>query len=93
MENAEEAGQESEGKTARAGSASGTYKENGSDISWMIDENGKLTVEGTGEFATSGRSVQNPKTHWYSYRASIVSAEIKVTDQKIYSCVTHNLKK
>lgn len=77
---AEEIRLESEGKTARTYIASGTYKENGSDVSWAIDENGKLTVEGSGEFATSGRTRQNPKTPWYSYRESIVSAEIKVTD-------------
>ncbi len=30
--------------------AHGEYKENGSDITWVIDKDGKLTVEGTGDF-------------------------------------------
>ena len=55
--------------------ASGSYK----DITWVIDANGKLTVEGTGDFSGSipDSMVRQP---WYSNREYITSAEINVTD-------------
>lgn len=56
--------------------ASGEYKENGSDITWVIDKDGKLTVKGTGEFAASGGGDRAP---WYSNRGKITSAVINVT--------------
>lgn len=56
--------------------ASGEYKEDGSDIIWVIDKNGKLTVKGTGEFAAPGGGDRAP---WYSNRGKITSAVINVT--------------
>ncbi len=57
--------------------ASGEYKENGNDITWVIDADGKLTVEGTGDFDNEVYSyVREP---WYKDRMSIKSAEINVT--------------
>lgn len=68
--------------------ASGRYTdEKGSDVSWVIDANGKLTVEGTGEFAKSGGADDDSRTPWYSYRESITSAEIKVTGMTDASCL------
>ncbi|MBD5486824.1 MAG: BspA family leucine-rich repeat surface protein [Lachnospiraceae bacterium] len=72
--------------------ASGQYTENGSNIVWVIDANGKLTVEGTGDFAVSSRNLDNPRTPWYSNAASIKSAEINVTGMTdasfmFYNCV------
>lgn len=57
--------------------ASGEYKENGNDITWVIDENGKLTVEGTGDFSDSYEAYRAP---WSDHRMSIKSAEINVKD-------------
>ena len=58
--------------------ASGSYAENGSDVSWVIDKDGKLTVTGTGDFAESGRSREDTKIPWKSYQNRILSAEINV---------------
>ncbi|MCM1553816.1 MAG: BspA family leucine-rich repeat surface protein, partial [Butyrivibrio sp.] len=64
--------------------ASGTYE----SISWKIDANGKLTVEGTGEFAApTSNSLQdifsNPsRAPWYSYRENIKSAVVNVKGMK-----------
>ncbi len=52
--------------------ASGTYK----DIAWVIDVNGKLTVEGTGEFSAIEGSRRTP---WYNYASFIISSEISVS--------------
>lgn len=54
--------------------ASGTY----GDITWVIDANGKLTVEGTGDFASS-YSTGSSRAPWYSKHGYIKSAEINVT--------------
>lgn len=66
--------------------ASGQYKneEDGSDITWIIDANGKLTVSGTGNF---GPDVDIPPDNisnwgwypWLVYDNKIKSAEIRVT--------------
>ena len=56
--------------------ASGEYKENGSNTAWVIDADGKLTVEGTGEFADGGGYKRAP---WYERRELVTSAEIKLT--------------
>ncbi len=56
--------------------ASGEYKENGSNTAWVIDADGKLTVEGTGEFADGGGYKRAP---WYEQRELITSVEIKLT--------------
>ena len=52
--------------------ASGTSN----NITWVIDEKGKLTVNGTGDYARSANSDAAP---WRSYSESIISAEINVT--------------
>ncbi|MCM1091060.1 MAG: BspA family leucine-rich repeat surface protein [Butyrivibrio sp.] len=57
------------------GSASGTY----GGVTWKIDANGKLTVEGTGEFSASKGWYRAP---WYDYRDRIKSAEIRVTGMR-----------
>ena len=58
--------------------ASGEYQEEGSDTTWVIDKNGKLTVEGTGEFADKADIWRDMP--WYEYRGAIKSAEIHVTE-------------
>lgn len=60
--------------------ASGSY----GGILWYIDENGKLTVEGTGEFAPAGSKEAADTTlkrsaPWYAWNNEITSAKIKVT--------------
>ncbi|MDE6699647.1 MAG: DUF285 domain-containing protein [Acetatifactor sp.] len=52
--------------------AGGTYK----NITWRIDADGKLTVEGTGEFSISTWRDRAP---WYSQRKNIKSAVVCVT--------------
>ncbi|MCM1224319.1 MAG: BspA family leucine-rich repeat surface protein, partial [Lachnospiraceae bacterium] len=54
---------------------SGTY----GDITWVVDADGKLTVEGTGEFAASGGA---PWTQKFNTRGAIKSAEIRVSGMK-----------
>ncbi|MDE7266054.1 MAG: BspA family leucine-rich repeat surface protein, partial [Lachnospiraceae bacterium] len=54
--------------------ASGSY----GDITWVIDQDGKLTVTGTGEF-TSDTDASRRAPWGYEYRESITSAEINVT--------------
>lgn len=60
--------------TGQAGDdiAGGSYE----NIRWRIDSNGKLTVEGSGEFANSGSTNRAP---WFSNRFSIKSAEINLS--------------
>lgn len=55
--------------------AGGKYK----NITWEIDLNGKLSVEGTGEFSDSTETDRAP---WSEYRRSVISAEINVSDMK-----------
>ncbi len=60
--------------------AQGTYQEDGNDIAWTIDTNGKLTVTGTGDFAPDdGSDVDSERAPWENYRKEIKSAEINVT--------------
>ena len=73
--------------------ASGEYKDVFSNIIWVIDSNGKLTVEGDGDFAVSpyiSPSISSSSFYesykdrapWYEYRDSIRSAEINVEDMR-----------
>ena len=60
--------------------AQGTYQEDGNDITWTIDADGKLTVTGTGDFAPDdGSTVDSDRAPWKDYRKEIKSAEINVT--------------
>ncbi len=62
--------------------ASGTYE----NITWVIDADGKLTVEGTGDFASiGGGSSARPRGPWctnFNTKSKIKTAEIKVTEMK-----------
>lgn len=61
---------------AAEGIASGRYE----DIDWKIDAEGKLTVEGTGEFSASSEDEDSDREiPWAGYREAIISAEVKVT--------------
>ncbi|MDE6364074.1 MAG: BspA family leucine-rich repeat surface protein [Lachnospiraceae bacterium] len=53
--------------------AGGSYEH----ITWKIDQNGKLTVTGTGNFSGADGFSRAP---WYNSRALITSAEINVSD-------------
>ena len=59
--------------------ASGSY----GNITWVVDKDGKLTVEGTGDFASiGGGSTARPRGPWctdFYTRGKIKTAEIKVT--------------
>lgn len=59
--------------------AHGEYKKNGNDITWVIDANGKLIVEGTGDFADPSNGY-NDRAPWhrYSTNGEIKTAEIRV---------------
>ncbi len=46
------------------------------DIAWVINANGKLTVEGTGDFSEGTGESRIP---WYSNLKSVISAEVNVT--------------
>ncbi|MCM1417134.1 MAG: BspA family leucine-rich repeat surface protein, partial [bacterium] len=98
MENAEEAGDAEEADdsvsimsllAASDNIDSGTY----GNITWVVDADGKLTVEGTGEFAASGGNTAYGRAPWTktfnTYRA-IKSAEIKVTGMKNASYMFYN---
>lgn len=68
--------------------ASGEYKENGNDITWVIDADGKLTVEGTGDFSDDYDFDRAP---WYNDRDSIKYAEVNIigmtnADYMFYNC-------
>ena len=62
--------------------ASGTYE----NITWVVDADGKLTVEGTGDFASiGGGSSARPRGPWctnFNTKSKIKTAEIKVTEMK-----------
>ena len=45
-------------------------------ITWVIDKNGKLTVEGTGEFSDSDLNSRAP---WYENRMAVTSAVVRVS--------------
>ncbi|MCM1297559.1 MAG: BspA family leucine-rich repeat surface protein, partial [Muribaculaceae bacterium] len=72
---------------------SGSYQMNGSNTTWVIDQNGKLTVEGTGEFGATTHDQYGHRTApWDAYAESIKTAEIKVdgmTDASgmFYGCI------
>lgn len=57
--------------------AYGEYKQNGSNVTWSIDSAGKLTVQGTGDYAdpkTGGKT----RAPWNGWKSQIKSADIKV---------------
>ena len=53
------------------------------NITWVIDGNGKLTVEGSGDFSS--------KFGWASYREQIISAELNISDMTDGSDLFYNL--
>lgn len=55
--------------------ASGTYE----NITWVVDKNGHLTVEGTGEFAPIEDSLNFKRAPWSGVASEITSAEVNVT--------------
>lgn len=57
--------------------ASGTYEQ----VVWYIDDNGKLTVDGEGEFAPSYDDLvsKQKRAPWFSERSRIRSAEIRLS--------------
>lgn len=61
---------------------SGAYE----NITWVVDADGKLTVEGTGDFASiGGGSSARPRGPWctnFNTKSKIKTAEIKVTKMK-----------
>lgn len=62
--------------------AYGEYKENGNDITWTISADGKLTVEGKGDYLRDYYDedfVDTARPSWLKYRNQILTAEIKVT--------------
>lgn len=66
---------ESEPKATSDDIASGFY----GNITWVIDADGKLTVEGRGDFSQSNRYNRAP---WYDNRDAIKSAQIIITDME-----------
>lgn len=64
--------------------ASGNFE----DISWAIDANGKLVVEGRGNYV--GDSYSSSDVPWYKYRESIISAEINVKDMTVAWCMFYD---
>lgn len=57
--------------------AHGEYKEDGNNITWVIDADGKLIVEGTGDVARSPHSFDGMP--WYAWRDKICASKISVT--------------
>ena len=70
--------------------ASGEYRESGSDITWRIDINGKLIVEGIGEFADSKNGRE--RAPWYNKRLYIKTAEINVKNMTDASYMFENCR-
>ena len=60
-------------KVSEGDIASGSYE----NVTWVIDANGKLTVEGTGEFTDKAENILS-RAPWYQYRWNIKSAEINL---------------
>jgi len=56
--------------------ASGSYE----NVRWRIDNNGKLIVEGTGDFADSKYAYSADRVPWSAYKTFIKSAEINLKD-------------
>lgn len=71
--------------------ASGQYGE----ITWRINGNGKLTVEGQGEFAELAKDSKNKwiRAPWYSKRFYIKSAEINVANMTDASYMFYDCNK
>ena len=73
--------------------AQGTIDETYGKITWIIDADGALTVEGWGDFTEYKASDDNYKrSPWYEYRDKIKSAKVKVTGMRnaaslFYDCV------
>ena len=62
-------------------------------ITWIIDADGELTVEGRGDLSEDNIRINNSyeRIPWYPYKDTITSARIKVTGMKnaaslLYSC-------
>ena len=76
--------------------AHGEYKEDGNDIIWVIDKDGKLTVEGTGDFAEpfDEEKLDNSlkRAPWYSKRDAITTAVINVKGMKDSSAMFYKCK-
>ena len=76
--------------------AHGEYKEDGNDITWVIDENGKLTVEGTGDFAEpfDEEKLDNSlkRAPWYSKRDAITTAVVNVKGMKDSAAMFYGCK-
>ncbi|MDE7133426.1 MAG: BspA family leucine-rich repeat surface protein [Lachnospiraceae bacterium] len=49
-------------------------------ITWVIDVDGKLTVDGTGDFSDDDGYFNQERAPWYDYADDIISAEVNVTD-------------
>ena len=62
--------------------AQGTIDETYGTITWVIDAEGELTVEGHGDVAASATDISTGRIPWYAYRAKITSAKVKVTGMK-----------
>ena len=75
LESEEETETEQMLKASEDDIASGSYM----NITWVIDADGKLTVEGIGEFAFYYND-KSDRAPWYNYRSYIKSAEINLKD-------------
>lgn len=72
------------GVMAAAGDiASGKVNESYGQISWVIDANGKLTVEGIGDYTRSNQGF----APWHEYAVNIKSAEINVSNMTNATCM------
>lgn len=60
--------------------ASGVIDEDYGHITWVIDADGKLTVTGTGDFDAPESGGYPARVPWITYRKSIKSAKINVTN-------------
>ncbi|HBN56032.1 MAG TPA: hypothetical protein DD414_04595 [Lachnospiraceae bacterium] len=61
--------------------AGGTVDESYGHFVWEIDNNGVLTVEGSGD-VTDNHTTSTNSSPWYAYREQIVSAKINMTGMK-----------
>ena len=57
--------------------AGGVIDEDYGHITWEIDQNGKLTVKGTGDFSASDKHDRAP---WYENNKDIISAKVELTE-------------
>ena len=78
--------------------AHGVYKENNSNVTWVVDRDGKLIVEGTGDFAgplTNDWQINQKRAPWSDVKEKIISAEIKMSGTTNAACMFYgcsNLK-